>query len=104
MLICYLISILISFPQDGKIQLFDVPSLSAHATKDFSKNRGTITQVSFSPDGNLLAAGDSNGKIVLYSISDGTVKTAAWAFHTARIASIAWSPSGTHAVSGSLDT
>lgn len=92
------------YPQDGKIQLFDVPSLSAHPTSSFSKNRGSVTQVSFSSDGNLLAAGDSNGKIVLYSIPDGAVKTTAWAFHTAKIASIAWSPSGTHAVSGSLDT
>lgn len=90
--------------QDGKIQLYDIPSMSPHATKNFSKNRGTVTSVAFSPDGTYLAAGDSNGKIVLYSIPGGEVKTTAWAFHTAKIASIAWSPSSTHAVSGSLDT
>ncbi|KAK9898771.1 putative actin interacting protein 1 [Cystobasidium minutum MCA 4210] len=89
---------------DGKIQLFDLSTAKAHSTQNFSKNRGTVTSVSFSLDGSLLAAGDSNGKIVLYSMPGGEVKTSAWAFHTAKIASIAWSPSGTRAVSGSLDT
>lgn len=81
-----------------------MPTFQPHSTKAFSKNRGNITALSFSPDGTLLAAGDSNGKIIVYSLPDGSVKTSSWAFHTARIASIAWSPSGERAVSGSLDT
>ena len=63
-----------------------------------------MTAVAFSQDGQYLAAGDSNGKIILYDVASGDVTTAAWAFHTAKIASIAWSPSGKRAVSSSLDT
>lgn len=93
---------------DSKVYLFSTSSspsaLKAHSVPALDKNRAAITALSFSPDGSLLAAGDSNGKIQVYSLPSGELKTASWVFHTAKITSIAWSPAGTRAVSGSLDT
>ncbi|KAK5674350.1 WD40 repeat-like protein [Elasticomyces elasticus] len=55
-----------------------------------------------------LAVGLTNGKIFVYakSTSSGAweLETNRWSAHTARVTSIAWSPSGQHAVSGGLDT
>lgn len=78
--------------------------MKAHSVASLSKNRASISALSFSPDGNFLAAGDSNGKIVLYTLPDGNLKTSHWTFHTARITDISWSDDSQYAVSGSLDT
>ncbi|OWB75108.1 hypothetical protein B5S31_g4963 [[Candida] boidinii] len=57
-----------------------------------------------SPKEDYLAAGDASGKIVCYDLSTFAVKTSRWAFHTAKINSIAWNEDNDHIVSGSLDT
>jgi WD40 repeat protein len=69
-------------------------------------SRAQITSLAYSPSGEYLAAGDSSGKIIVYSISSGdyTVKSRAWAFHVARITSLKFNSTGSHCVSGSLDT
>lgn len=69
-----------------------------------SSNSGAITTLAFHPDGELVAAGDGAGKIILYDATSGATVTQHWVFHTGRIASIGWSPNGQYAVSGSLDT
>jgi len=65
-----------------------------------------VTALAYSPSGDFLAVGDSSGKIVLYSVSAGeyTVKTSRWSFHVGRITSLEFNSTGTHCVSGSLDT
>ena len=90
--------------QDSKVYLYSTSDLIPHSLPILDKNRAAITALAFSPDGSLLAAGDSNGKIQVYSLPSGESKISSWVFHTAKITSIAWSPSGTRAVSGSLDT
>ncbi|ORZ37549.1 WD40-repeat-containing domain protein [Catenaria anguillulae PL171] len=74
------------------------------ATVDNSK--GAVTALGFSPDAGLLAAGDGSGKLVVYAVTAKSVevKLTQWAFHTARITSVAWHDSGKYAVSSSLDT
>lgn len=78
-----------------------------------SANRSAVTTVAFSPDGTLLAVGESSGKIIVYDTSSLLTgagsesvgpKIVHWVFHTARVESIAWSPDSKFAVSGSLDT
>lgn len=74
------------------------------AVHTLSNNKGAITVLAFNPEGNLLAAGDSAGKIYVYDVATGEAKIEHWVFHTARVTSFNWSPSGRYAVSGSLDT
>ncbi|KAH8685868.1 WD40-repeat-containing domain protein [Tricladium varicosporioides] len=63
-----------------------------------------VTTLRFSPDGSLLAAGTSAGKIYVFESSSWSIKTDRWSAHTARVTCIAWNSAGTHAVSGGLDT
>ncbi|CAG8520722.1 11111_t:CDS:10 [Paraglomus occultum] len=90
--------------EDSKIRLYSLKDDRLTETKQLDANRGAITALSYSPDGSLLAAGDAQGKIMVYDTVTGSVKLSQWVFHTARINSIAWSSDGKHAVSGSLDT
>ena len=60
--------------------------------------------MAYSPSGDLLAAGDAGGKIIVYDAATRTPKITQWVFHTGRISSIAWSADGKHAASGALDT
>ena len=68
----------------------------------FAETFGGVLSVAFSPDGTLLAAGDTNGEIHLRQVSDGkqilTLKG-----HTNWVTSVAFSPDGHMLVSGSTD-
>ena len=46
----------------------------------FTESLGSIISVAFSPDGRILAAGDTNGKIHLWNVSDGK-KLTFWKAH-----------------------
>ena len=76
-------------------------ALSAH--RDIPEMSSHITTLSFSPDASLLAAGFSNGKIIVYRTEDWTVVISRWSAHTSRVNSIRWNNIGTYAVSGGLD-
>ncbi|KAK1750844.1 WD40-repeat-containing domain protein [Echria macrotheca] len=84
------------FDGSGKLSPTPVAKLTSSTAK--------VSALSFSPDGKLLAAGNSSGKIVVYGTSSWDVVTDRWSAHTARVLSIAWNPAGTHAASGALDT
>jgi len=67
---------------------------------------GVVTAVSWSPDGQLLAATDTARKVSLYRLdADYTNATdKEWTFHTARVNCLAWSDNGRYLLTGSLDT
>ncbi|KAI8325308.1 putative actin cortical patch component protein [Martensiomyces pterosporus] len=67
-------------------------------------NNRDITALAFSPDGELLASGDSAGKIFVVKTASGDLVTSRWGSHTARVYDITWSPDGAHAASASLDS
>ncbi|KAG0354323.1 WD40 repeat-like protein, partial [Gamsiella multidivaricata] len=90
--------------QDGKVYVMGLEGTKLSAVHTLVKNRGAISALAFSPEGNLVAAGDSTGKIYVYDVVSGETAIQQWVFHTARVTSISWSPSGQYAVSGSLDT
>ncbi|KAF9389297.1 WD40 repeat-like protein [Podila verticillata] len=90
--------------QDSKVYVMSLDGTKLSPVHTLDKNRGAISALSFNPEGTLLAAGDSAGKIFVYDMATGEAKIQRWVFHTARVSSVAWSPSGKHAVSGSLDT
>ncbi|SPN99559.1 related to stress protein p66 [Cephalotrichum gorgonifer] len=77
---------------------------SLRETGALTKSTSLVSTLSFSPDGELLAAGNAVGKIVVYRVATGEVATDRWSAHTARVTCVAWNEEGTHAVSGGLDT
>jgi WD40 repeat protein len=90
------------------VKVYDVSSKEVTSLKEVASleaSKGPVSTLAFSPDGTHLAAGNSLGKIHVYSTS-GEWKVVAdrWSAHTARVTSIAWHPAGKHAASGALDT
>lgn len=69
-----------------------------------SEPSSPITTLSFSPNGNFLAAGFSSGKITVYDTTSWSPTITRWSSHTGRVTSIAWNDAGTHAISAGLDT
>ena len=68
----------------------------------FAENFGGILSVAFSPDGNLLAMGDSNGEIRLYQVAD-CQQILTCKGHTNWVVSLAFSPDGRTFASSSTD-
>ncbi|KAI8346341.1 quinon protein alcohol dehydrogenase-like superfamily [Mortierella sp. GBAus27b] len=90
--------------EDKKVYVMKLDGTKLSLVHTLSDNSSTITTLAFNPDGDLVAAGDGAGKIMLYDATSGSTVTHHWVFHTARVQSIGWSPNGRYAVSGSLDT
>lgn len=86
--------------EDSKVRLYQ----NAQLLKTLDNSRSAISALAFSPDGKWLAVGESNGKILLFDTTEWAVKTSQWAFHTARISSLAFSEDSMFCLSGSLDT
>lgn len=74
---------------------------TAHTLPSLSSN---ISALAFSPNGEYLAAGFSNGKISVFGTSSWEVAISRWSSHTGRVTGISWSREGMYAVSGGLDT
>ncbi|KAI4134484.1 MAG: hypothetical protein LQ347_001482 [Umbilicaria vellea] len=89
---------------DNTLHIFHLSSNSLQLQRDITDPSSLITALSFSWDGSLLAVGFSSGKISVYKCEDWSIAISRWSSHTGRITSIAWTRSGTHAVSGGLDT
>jgi WD40 repeat protein len=86
-----------------KVKLHDVNFQNADLAKSsFAETFGGVLSVAFSPDGKLLAMGDSNGEIRLYQVADGKPVLTCQA-HTNWVTSLAFSPDGSTLASGSVD-
>ncbi|KAL0578997.1 WD40 repeat-like protein [Marasmius crinis-equi] len=90
--------------EDQKVRLYDWDGKSLKETAILEGNKGAVTALSFSPDGNLLASGDTSGRICLFDVKEKKLITSRWSFHSARVSSLAWTSDSKHCVSGSLDT
>jgi len=90
--------------EDSKIHLYEWNGKTLEKAGQLEGNKGAISAQAFSPDGSLLASGDSSGKIVLFDVHKRASITSRWAFHSGRIRSLAWTADGKHCASGSLDT
>ncbi|KAJ2661887.1 WD40 repeat-like protein [Coemansia sp. RSA 1200] len=93
--------------QDESVHLYelrggDAPALVPTGTK-IAANSREISVLAFSPTGDLLATGDTAGKIAVSKTGTGELVTSRWSAHVARVYAIAWSPDGAHAASASLD-
>ncbi|KAG8882996.1 WD40 repeat-like protein [Tulasnella sp. 331] len=90
--------------EDQKVYLYDWSGSALREVGKLESNRGIIGALAFTPDGSILASGDSVGKIIVYDVKERKMITSRWAFHSARITSLAWNVDSKHCVSGSLDT
>ncbi|MBE9066057.1 AAA family ATPase [Leptolyngbya cf. ectocarpi LEGE 11479] len=68
----------------------------------FSESLGSAISVAFSPDGQLLAAGDTNGEIHIWNATNGQ-EILSRKGHTGWIWSVAFSPKGRQLASGAED-
>lgn len=90
---------------DNKVRIYELNSSGVlTAAGELSKNLGNITALAAHPEKNLVAVGDSVGKIFLYDVETQSTVTQSWVFHTSRITSLNWSKCGDYLVSGSIDT
>lgn len=89
---------------DSSVQFCDISSSGLSPKKEIKASRNEVSALAFSPDGSLVAVGDSRGRVLVYKVADGSLVTDRWTAHSARITSIDWNKDGTHVVSGSLDT
>lgn len=87
---------------DGSLLILSPTSLDTE--RKVNSLGAAISTLSFSPTGEHLAAGCSNGKISVFNTSTWEIAISRWSSHTARVTSISWNKEGTHAVSGGLDT
>lgn len=90
--------------EDTSVQICNVSSTSLSPKADIKTGRNPVSALAFSPDGSLLAVGDSRGRILVYKVADGSLVNDRWTAHTARVTSLAWDESNTYVVSGSVDT
>ncbi|KAJ3848746.1 WD40-repeat-containing domain protein [Lentinula lateritia] len=92
--------------EDSKVHLYqwDGKSLEDDAVPILQGNKAVVSALAFSPDGNLLASGDSSGGISLFDVKEKKLITSRWSFHTARVNSLSWTSDSKHCASGSLDT
>ncbi|KZT03823.1 WD40 repeat-like protein [Laetiporus sulphureus 93-53] len=90
--------------EDQKVHLYDWDGKALSEVATLEGNKGIVSALAFSPDGSLLAAGDSSGKIALFDVRQRKLVTGRWSFHSGRIHSLAWTADGQHCASGSLDT
>ena len=90
--------------QDNKVRVYELSNGSFTEAGELNKNLGNITALAVHPELNLIAVGDSVGKIFVYDTESKTTKIQNWVFHTSRITSFDWSKCGQFLVSGSIDT
>ncbi|SCU92312.1 LAFA_0F09450g1_1 [Lachancea sp. 'fantastica'] len=83
----------IGYEQSNKIEIFHVSDLSV-SFKIPTVLRAQPSSLSLSPSEKFLAAGDVMGKILLFDLESKSVKTSRWAFHSGKITSMSWRPTG----------
>jgi len=89
--------------KDNKVHIFMRNAYNL-SHKTALEHLGPITDVKYSPCGSLLAACDTNRKIIVYRLPGYELAhNQEWGFHTARVNCIAWSPDSSCVASGSLD-
>ncbi|KAJ6487813.1 WD40 repeat-like protein [Mycena sanguinolenta] len=90
--------------EDQKVRLHEWSGTALKEIALLEGNKGVVSALEFSPDGTLLAAGDSSGRIALFDVKEKKLITARWSFHSARVNSLTWTSDSKHCASGSLDT
>jgi WD40 repeat protein len=86
-----------------KLELHNLNFAQADLSKStFTETFASVLCVAISPDGQLLASGDTQGNIYLRHLASGQI-VASYAAHQSWLRGLAFSPDGTTLVSGSHD-
>ncbi|KAI8147201.1 WD40-repeat-containing domain protein, partial [Fennellomyces sp. T-0311] len=90
--------------QDNKVHVYELDGDKLNHAKDFGNHLGYISALAPHPTLDLIAVGDSVGKIFLYDTTSGDITNQKWVFHSGRISGLNWSKCGVFLVSGGIDT
>ncbi|KAL1993423.1 hypothetical protein VTN49DRAFT_3372 [Thermomyces lanuginosus] len=90
--------------EDGTVRIGTVANNAITIRTEFKASRNAVSALSFSPDGSLLAIGETRGRVLVHRAADGSLVVDRWTAHTGRVTGLAWNDRGTHLVSGALDT
>uniref|UniRef100_A0A8R1DIW0 Actin-interacting protein 1 n=1 Tax=Caenorhabditis japonica TaxID=281687 RepID=A0A8R1DIW0_CAEJA len=90
--------------QDSKVHVYKLSGSSLSEVKTISHS-AEITAVSFSKNNAFLVATDQSRKVIPYSVANNfeVASQNSWTFHTAKVASVSWSPDNVRLATGSLD-
>lgn len=89
---------------DNKIYIYAIQGNTLSQTAVVTGHLGTVTALAYSPNGELLGAGDSTRAVNVWQRGAWTaVVQGTWVYHTTRVNCLAWSPSGQFLASGSVD-
>ncbi|MCG9129822.1 trypsin-like peptidase domain-containing protein [Candidatus Poribacteria bacterium] len=85
---------------DNTIQLWDVVNCDHKATLTTGYCWTTILSIAFSPDGRTIAGGSDDGKVYLWDVDSGELKTTPLEHERKFVFSVAFSPDGRTLASG----
>jgi len=89
--------------KDNNVYLYTLSGTSLSEKAVLKNHRNPVTAIAYSPDGTVLASGDSNREIFVWDLGNHSVKVQGWVFHTGKINSLSWAPDSVHLVSAGLD-
>ncbi len=92
----------LAFSEEKKVLLWDIRENRFQYTLDPETYYSSALFVGFSPDNKLIAVGDRDGTITIWSVDEGA-KLIVLKGHTAGINSVIFSPDGSELTSGSDD-
>jgi len=85
--------------KDNNIYLYSLSGTTLSEKSVLKSHRNPITALAYSPNGAVLASGDSNREILVWDLGTNSVKVQGWVFHTSRVTALAWAPDSIHLVS-----
>ncbi|KAI7903062.1 WD40-repeat-containing domain protein [Cokeromyces recurvatus] len=98
-------TVFVGSTQDNKVRIYELNDGNLSLIGELVNNLGNITSLAVHPKlTNLIAVGDSVGKIFIYDLETKEPIIQNWVFHSSRITSMDWSSCGNYLVSGSIDT
>jgi len=89
--------------KDNNVYLYTLSGTTLSEKAVLKNHRNPVTAIAYSPDGTVLASGDSNREIFVWDLGNHSVKVQGWVFHTGKINSLSWAPDSVHLVSACLD-